>query len=203
MEIRSIFDRVIAFFTLVMLLPFLFLVSLLILFTSKGPVIFRQKRIGKQGEQFIMCKFRTMTNGDNKHLDSVLNKGIVTSIGVFLRKWKLDELPELWNVIKGDMGIVGPRPYISGFTDKLDGEEIKILNLKPGLTSLASLKYIDEEGILSQQKTPGKYYREVIYPDKIKLDARYYETRSLLLDFRIIWHTLFKHHRKVFLKTFD
>lgn len=144
-----------------------------------------------------------MVNENNKHLDSVINKELVTTIGRFLRKWKIDELPGFWNVLKGDMSIVGPRPYISGFTDKLKGEENKILHLKPGLTSIASLKYIDEEGVLLHQELPPKYYKKVIYPDKIRLDLIYYEHRSFLLDLKIMWYTLCKPGRDKFLKKFD
>lgn len=199
---KIITDRLISFFALIFLIPLFFIIALLIFSTSNGPVIFRQQRIGKDGKLFIMFKFRTMVNKDNKHLDSVLNKDLVTSIGIFLRKWKIDELPELWNVLKGEMSIVGPRPYIAGFTDRLEGEERKILDLKPGLTSLASLKYINEEAILSQQNIPWKYYREVIYPDKIKLDIIYCNKCSMLLDFKIIWYTVFKTGRKKFLNKF-
>jgi len=203
MNIRSFTDKIFSFFALIFFSPVLFLVALLILCTSNGPIFFRQERIGKHGKPFAMLKFRTMINENNKHLDSVINRELVTSIGRFLRKWKIDELPEFWNVLKGDMSIVGPRPYISGFTDKLEGEEKKILNLKPGLTSIASLKYIDEEGILSKQKIPPKYYRNFIYPDKIKLDIRYYECRSFLLDTKIIWYTIFKTGREKFLDKFE
>lgn len=203
MKIKSVIDIIISFITLILLFPVLILIALLILFTSKGPVFFRQKRIGKRGRIFTMYKFRTMVNKNHNHLDSVLNKSLITFMGSFLRKWKIDELPELWNVLKGDMSMVGPRPYISGFTDKLEGEERKILDLKPGLTSLASIKYIDEEGILALQEIPGKYYKEVIYPDKIKLDVLYCEKRSNLLDLKIFWYTIFKSKRKKFLKKFE
>ncbi|MBN2523858.1 MAG: sugar transferase [Bacteroidales bacterium] len=203
MNIRSLTDKIFSFFALIFFSPVLFFVALLILCTSNGPIFFRQERIGKHGKPFIMLKFRTMINENNKHLDAVVNRELVTSIGRFLRKWKIDELPEFWNVLKGDMSIVGPRPYISGFTDKLEGEEKKILNLKPGLTSIASLKYIDEEGILSQQEIPPKYYRNIIYPDKIKLDIRYYECHSFLLDTKIIWYTIFKTGREKFLDKFE
>jgi len=203
MNIRSFTDKIFSFFALIFFSPVLFLVALLILCTSNGPIFFRQERIGRNGKPFTMFKFRTMINENNKHLDSVINRELVTSLGIFLRKWKIDELPEFWNVLKGDMSIVGPRPYISGFTDKLEGEEKKILNIKPGLTSIASLKYIDEEGILSQQEIPPKFYRNVIYPDKIKLDVLYYECRSFLLDTKIMWYTIFKTGRKKFLNTFE
>lgn len=200
MRIKRSIDILISLFVLVFLLPVLVIIAILILFTSTGPVLFRQKRIGKHGEIFIMYKFRTMVNVNHKHLDSITDRDLVTSIGIFLRRWKIDELPELWNVLKGDMSIVGPRPYISGFTDKLKGEERMILDLKPGLTSLASIKYIDEEAVLFRQEIPGKYYREVIYPDKIKLDIIYCKKRSNLLDLKIIWHTIFKRQRKQFLR---
>lgn len=200
---KWILNRTISFVSLLLLLPFLLLIALLILFTSKGPVFFRQPRIGRNGKTFTMYKYRTMVNKNHKHLDSVINKSLVTSIGIFLRRWKIDELPELWNVLKGDMNMVGPRPYISGFTDKLEGEEQKILDLKPGLTSIASIKYLNEEDLLMRQENPGKYYREVVYPDKIKLDIMYYNKRSFITNLQIIWHTIFKSGRKNFLSRFE
>jgi len=200
---KTAIDIIVSFVSLILLSPVLFLIALLILITSRGPVLFRQRRIGKHGRHFTMYKFRTMVNKNHDHLDSVINRSLVTSIGIFLRKMKLDELPEFYNVLKGDMSLVGPRPYISGFTDKLEGEERKILDLKPGLTSPASIKYMDEERILSQQKIPSKYYRDVIYPDKIKLDVAYCVKRTNTLDLEIIWYTIFKWHRTEFLREFE
>jgi lipopolysaccharide/colanic/teichoic acid biosynthesis glycosyltransferase len=203
MRIKSVVDVVISFFALIILSPLFLLIALLILLSSKGPILFCQKRIGRHGRVFTMYKFRTMVNKNHNHLDSIVNKSLVTALGNFLRKWKIDELPEFWNVLKGDMSIVGPRPYISGFSDKLEGEEKKILDLKPGLTSLASIKYIGEEKILFQQEYPGKYYRDVIYPDKIRLDLIYFENSEILLDLKIIWYTIFPWKRKKFLNSFE
>ena len=116
----------------------------------------------------------------------------ITKIGAFLRKYKLDELPELWNVIKGEMSLVGPRPDVPGYADKLVGKDRNILKLRPGITGTASLKYANEEEILSAQENPQKYNDEVIFPDKVKVNLDYYENQSLWLDIKIIFATIFR-----------
>lgn len=116
----------------------------------------------------------------------------ITPVGSFLRKWKLDELPELWNVLIGDMSFVGPRPDIPGFADKLKGNDKLILNLKPGITGPASLKYIKEEEILAEVDDPVKYNDEVIYPDKVKINLRYVQRRNFWLDLKIIFFTIIR-----------
>jgi lipopolysaccharide/colanic/teichoic acid biosynthesis glycosyltransferase len=121
---------------------------------------------------------------------SVKGESRITSLGAVLRKYKLDELPELWNVLKGDMSFVGPRPDVPGYADKLEGEDRKILLLKPGITGVASLKYSNEEEILAEQEDPIKYNNEVIYPDKVRINLEYLKHQSFLLDIKIILYTL-------------
>ena len=116
----------------------------------------------------------------------------ITKIGSFLRKYKLDELPELWNIIKGEMSLVGPRPDVPGYADKLVGRDREILKLRPGITGTARLKYANEEEILSAQDDPQKYNDEVIFPDKVKVNLEYYKNQSLWLDIKIIFATIFR-----------
>jgi len=123
---------------------------------------------------------------------SVKGESRITPLGAKLRKYKLDELPELWNVLKGDMSFVGPRPDMPEYMEKLKGEERKILELRPGITGPASLKYANEEELLSTMPNPRKYNDEVIWPDKVKINLHYYYTSSLSLDLSIIWKTIFR-----------
>ncbi len=123
---------------------------------------------------------------------SVAGESRITSLGAFLRKYKLDELPELWNVLIGDMSIVGPRPDVPGFADKLIGENKKILLMKPGITGPASLKYANEEKILSKVSDPVKYNEEVIFPDKVKINLDYFHNYSFLLDLKIFFKTIIR-----------
>jgi lipopolysaccharide/colanic/teichoic acid biosynthesis glycosyltransferase len=116
----------------------------------------------------------------------------ITKFGAFLRKYKIDELPELFNVLRGDMSIVGPRPDVSGYADKLEGEDVLILELRPGITGPASLKYANEEDTLALQEDPVKYNDDVIYPDKVKLNLDYYHNNNLWIDIKIIFATIFR-----------
>ena len=155
-----------------------------------GPAIFKQKRVGKEGKLFTMYKFRSMTVGHGGSSVSVAGESRITPLGAKLRKYKLDELPELWNVLIGDMSFVGPRPDVPGYADKLQGEDRLILNLRPGITGPASLKYKNEEEILSQVEDPQKYNDEVIYPDKVKINLEYYYHHSLMGDIKLIIQTV-------------
>lgn len=178
---------------LTILFPVLFALSILIKITSKGPIFFIQERVGKDGEIFKMIKFRTMSVvQDSKSMISIKGDIRVTKIGVFLRRYKLDELPELMNVLLGDMSFVGPRPDVPGYADKLVGPDRDILKLRPGITGPASLKYSNEEEILAQQKNPKAYNDEVIYPDKVRINLDYYNNQSIWLDIKIIFATIFR-----------
>lgn len=156
------------------------------------PVIFRQNRSGREGKLFTIYKFRTMTFNHNGNSITVKGEQRITPLGEFLRKYKLDELPELWNILKGDMSFVGPRPDVPEYMIKLVGEERLILKLRPGITSPASIKYYNEEAILASSSEPLKYYNEVIWPEKVRLNLEYFKSRSFFGDIIIIMKTIIK-----------
>lgn len=191
MWVKWIFDRVMALVGLVVLSPVLAVVALLIAIKMPGgPVLFRQKRVGQYGELFTMVKFRSMTVAHGGSSISVAGESRITPLGAKLRKYKLDELPELWNVLIGDMSFVGPRPDVPGYADKLVGEDREILQLKPGITGPASLKYRNEEEILASVEDPIRYNDEVIFPDKVRINREYMEEWSFWGDIRIIFKTV-------------
>ena len=140
-----------------------------------------------------MIKFRSMTiQQDNLSTVSIYGDSRITNFGFFLRRYKLDELPELFNVLKGEMSLVGPRPDVPGYADKLVGEAKLILLLRPGITGPATLKYANEEKILASCDDPVKYNDEIIYPDKVKINLDYYYNNSIWIDFKIIFATIFR-----------
>lgn len=158
-----------------------------------GSFLFKQKRVGQYGKAFNIYKIRTMKAGsDNNLFVTTANDNRILPFGRWLRKTKLDEIVELINVLKGDMSFVGPRPDVEGYADKLEGEDRKILELRPGITGPASLKYINEEEILAKVDNPQQYNDEVIFPDKVKINLDYYYNRSFWGDIRIILNTIFR-----------
>ena len=157
---------------------------------APGPVFFYQQRVGQHGKLFTMLKFRTMTTNHGGSSISVEGESRITPLGKTLRKYKLDELPELQNVLKGEMSFVGPRPDVPGYADKLTGVERKILELRPGITGPASLKYVNEEALLAQQEDPVKYNDEIIWPDKVRINLEYMKRRTFWLDLKIIIYTV-------------
>ena len=191
---KRIFDLIITIIGLFFLLPFLLLICLIILFTSKGKIFYKQKRMGKNEIPFTLFKFRTMVEGaDRKGLLTVgMNDSRITPVGFFLRKYKLDELPQLLNIIKGDMSLVGPRPEVEKYTSLYDAEQKKVLSIKPGLTDYASIKYKNENEILAKFDNPEKGYIEQIMPDKLKLNLEYINNRNLWMDIKINFATIFK-----------
>jgi len=190
---KRIFDLVVSLLGLMLTLPLFILVALAIKLTSKGPVFFLQERMGKDGKTFRLIKFRSMRVAPAGH-DPQFSPGEVsriTGVGRFLRWTKLDELPELLNVIKGDMSLVGPRPEVPKYSPYYSGEKEKIFSVRPGITDWASIKYRNEEGLLRQAEDPEQYYLTTILPDKLKLNLRYIEEGlSLGKDLKIIWKTL-------------
>ena len=156
------------------------------------PVIFKQKRVGKDGKLFTMYKFRTMAMEHGGSSISVAGESRITPLGAVLRKYKLDELPELWNVLVGNMSFVGPRPDVPGYADHLRGEERLILKLRPGITGPASLKYANEETILAYVVDPVRYNDEIIFPDKVKINLDYYYNHTFFGDIRLILQTIFR-----------
>lgn len=188
---KNIFDRAASFFGLLILWPVLLAVAIMVRIKMPGgPVLFTQKRVGKDGKLFTMYKFRSMTVGHGGSSVSVAGESRITPLGAKLRKYKLDELPELWNVLIGDMSFVGPRPDVPGYADRLQGEDRKILQLKPGITGPASLKYRNEEELLAKQEDPVRYNDEVIFPDKVRINLDYLKHWNFWLDMKIIMYTL-------------
>ena len=191
MLLKSIFDRTASFFGLVFLFPVLIVVGILIRIKMPGgPIIFKQRRVGQHGQLFTMYKFRSMTVGHSGSSVSVKGESRITPLGAKLRKYKLDELPELWNVLIGDMSLVGPRPDVPGYADKLEGENRRMLLLKPGITGPASLKYRNEEEILAEQENPQKYNDAVFFPDKVQINIEYLDNWSFWNDIKIIIYTV-------------
>lgn len=191
MILKWIFDRVMALIGLVVLLPVFLVVGILIkIKMPNGPILFRQKRVGKGGRIFTMVKFRSMVVSHSGSSVSVAGESRISPLGAKLRKYKLDELPELWNVLIGDMSFVGPRPDVPGFADKLVGEEREILQLRPGITGPASLKYRNEEELLASVDDPIRYNTEVIYPDKVRINLDYIRHWSFARDLKYIVQTL-------------
>lgn len=158
---------------------------------SDGPIFFIQERVGQHGHLFKMIKFRTMITSHSGVSVTIKGESRITPVGAVLRKYKIDELPELFNVLIGQMSFVGPRPDVPGFADKLIGEDRKILELKPGITGPATLLYANEEEILVSVSDPVKYNEEVIFPKKVNINLEYYYNNSFCGDFRIILKTIF------------
>lgn len=189
--LKFIFDRTMAFIGLLILWPVLAVVAVLVLIKMPvGSIIFKQKRVGRNGKLFTMYKFRSMTVGHGGSSVSVAGESRITPLGAKLRKYKLDELPELWNVLIGDMSFVGPRPDVPGYADQLEGDAREVLKLRPGITGPASLKYRDEEELLAKQSDPQKYNDEVIFPDKVRINRYYLHHYSFIKDIQMILCTV-------------
>ncbi|GAB3682829.1 sugar transferase [Salinisphaera aquimarina] len=153
---------------------------------------FTQQRVGRGGRRFTVVKLRTMRPTPERGT-TITRAGDprITRVGRFLRRTKLDELPQLWNVLKGDMSFVGPRPDVPGYADKLKGDEKLLLSVRPGITGPATLAYRDEEAILAEQDCPERYNDEIIYPDKVRINLEYIRNWRFRDDLRYIWQTLF------------
>ncbi len=190
--LKRTFDILLSVFAIFLLFPLFLLVSFLIVIDSGFPIFFLQKRIGRGAKEFNIIKFRTMKTNNENITITVSDDSRITRIGKYLRKTKIDELPEILNVLFGQMSFVGPRPDVKGYADKLKGANRKILALRPGITGPASLKYYNEEYILSQKSNPKKYNDEVIFPDKVKINMDYFHNRSFFLDLKIIFATIFR-----------
>ncbi|MBX7206379.1 MAG: sugar transferase [Bacteroidia bacterium] len=191
---KRIFDLFFSLTGLLILLPVFLLVALLIKIESKGPVFYLQMRVGRNGKDFKLFKFRTMfPDSDKKGLLTVgMRDPRITSTGYFLRKYKLDELPQLINVLTGEMSFVGPRPEVRKYVDKYSNEELAVLEVKPGITDLASLTYINENAILAQSSDPENTYIKEVMPHKLALNMEYIRRTSLWFDIKIIFQTIIK-----------
>jgi lipopolysaccharide/colanic/teichoic acid biosynthesis glycosyltransferase len=189
---KRIFDALAAAAGLLVLSPLLALLALVVKLSSRGPVFFRQQRVGCNGEVFRIVKFRSMmVDADRRGLPiTAAGDPRVTSVGRVLRRFKLDELPQLWNVLAGDMSLVGPRPEVPRYVECYSPAQRRVLTVRPGITDPASLLYRDEESILANQLNTDRYYREVILPDKLNLNLAYLSRSSFLYDLSLILQTV-------------
>ncbi|MBP9191145.1 MAG: sugar transferase [Ignavibacteria bacterium] len=190
--IKRIFDIVFSISGLILLSPVLIVIAILIRFDSKGPVLYKQTRVGRNNKDFKLLKFRTMNpDSDSKGLLTVGGRDPrITKTGYYLRKFKLDEFPQLINVLYGEMSFVGPRPEVRKYVDLYTEDQKKVLDVSPGITDVASIKYKNENDLLEKAEDPEKYYIEKIMPDKIKLNLEYINERSFFKDFKVILRTL-------------
>ncbi len=182
MTIKRFFDLFLSILLIVLISPFLVLGYLVACIDTFSNGLFTQQRVGQYGALFTIYKLKTIRPVSQK----------ISPIGRFLRKSKIDELPQLFNVLNGTMSFVGPRPDIEGYYDKLEGEARKILELKPGITSEASIKYANEEILLEKQQNPLQYNDQIIFPDKVKMNLEYFYNQSLWLDIKIIFRTILR-----------
>lgn len=189
--LKRLFDFTFSVIGLLILFPILLIILVVIKLTSKGPVFYRQVRVGLNNKDFKIFKFRTMkVNSDKLGLLTVGGKDPrVTTIGYYLRKYKIDELPQLINVFIGNMSFVGPRPEVRKFVDLYTTNQLKVLSVKPGITDLASIEFRNENELLSNVQNPTQYYIDVIMPKKIDINLKYIEDRSLLNDIIVIFKT--------------
>ncbi|MEG1762722.1 MAG: sugar transferase [Bacteroidales bacterium] len=189
-----IFDFIFSLIGSIVLIPFFLIISLWICIDSRGGVLYKQNRVGRHNRDFCLYKFRSMSVGaDQKGLLTVGAKDTrITSIGYFLRKYKLDELPQLFNVLKGDMSLVGPRPEVRKYVNLYTPQQKQVLSVRPGITDYASIEYADENTLLGSSLDPDKTYIEQILPDKIRYNLKFIQNRSLKEYFKIIFLTLRK-----------
>ncbi len=188
------FDILFSFFGMIFLMPFFIVIYLMVRLESHGGGIYHQTRVGLNGRLFSLYKFRTMRIGsDAKGLITIGGRDPrITRVGYYLRKYKIDELPQLWNVFKGDMSFVGPRPEVEKYVNMYTEEQRKVLSVRPGITDYASIEYVDENEILSKAEDPDKTYVEEIMPDKIRYNMKYINNRTVGEYFKIIFLTAFK-----------
>ena len=195
---KRIFDLFFSFLGILFLLPIYIIIAILIKIDSNGDILYKQERIGKNGIPFYVLKFRTMIpNAFSKGALTVGSRDPrVTNIGFYLRKYKLDELPQLFNVFLGEMSFVGPRPEVKKYTDLYNAEQKKVLSVAPGITDYASIKYRNENDLLAQSSDPEKLYIEEIMPEKLNLNLKYINDNNVFKDIKIIintFYTIVKH----------
>jgi lipopolysaccharide/colanic/teichoic acid biosynthesis glycosyltransferase len=188
---KRLFDIVVALIALLLLSPLLLLIALAVAASSSGGAFFRQVRVGKGGREFRLLKFRSMRIGSEAKGQLTVGgrDPRITPMGLVLRRTKLDELPQLWNILVGDMSFVGPRPEVPRYVAHYSMEQRQVLSVRPGLTGAASVEYIDENEVLGRAADPERAYIEKVMPAKLALDLRYVRERSLLLDLRIMLAT--------------
>ncbi|MCG3167662.1 MAG: UDP-N-acetylgalactosamine-undecaprenyl-phosphate N-acetylgalactosaminephosphotransferase [Bacteroidia bacterium] len=192
--IKRIVDFSFSLFGIILLLPLFIIVAILITLDSRGGVFYLQTRVGKNNKDFKLFKFRTMRTGADKKglltVGSADNR--ITKTGLWLRKYKMDELPQLFNVLIGNMSLVGPRPEVRKYVELYSPEQLNVLSVKPGITDYASIEYADENELLSKQAEPEKFYIAEVMPSKLKINLKYIANQSVIEDFRIILKTFNK-----------
>ena len=190
---KRIFDIIFSSLGLIILSPLFLAIYIIIKLDSKGPALYKQVRVGKGNCDFRILKFRTMKIGaeENFPLEKEQYYKQITKSGKYLRKYKLDELPQLINVLKGNMSFVGPRPVLRKFVDLYTPEQMHVLDVRPGITDFASIKYRNEYKILNSVENPSEYYINVIMQDKLALNLQYIKDQSLWLDIKLIFKTIF------------
>ena len=191
---KRLFDIVSSGIGLLCLAPVFVVMAIWIKLDSRGPVFYRQTRVGRYGRDFRIFKFRSMRVGSDNGLQITVGEKDprITRFGYFIRRYKIDELPQLINVFLGDMSIVGPRPEVRKYVDLYSEEQRKVFQVRPGITDLASIKYRNENELLSQVDDPDTYYIDVIMPDKLAINLEYIRHQSFMGDIKIIFNTLFK-----------
>ncbi|MGP1428863.1 MAG: sugar transferase [Fusobacterium sp.] len=191
--LKRIFDITLSLLGLILLLPFMLIIAILIKIDSKGSVFFKQVRVTKNGREFKIFKYRTMRVGSDKYSQITVGKDDrITKIGLFLRKYKLDEIPQLINVFIGDMSLVGPRPEVPKYVALYTEEQREILKVRAGITDYASIEFSNENDILADEADPEKAYIEKIMPRKIELNKKYLSEISVITDIKIILLTIKK-----------
>jgi lipopolysaccharide/colanic/teichoic acid biosynthesis glycosyltransferase len=190
--IKRAFDILFSLLGLIVLSPVFILFFILIKLDSKGSVLYKQKRVGKGNKDFKLLKFRSMkVDSDKKGLLTIGEKDSrITRIGYYLRKHKMDEFPQLINVLKGDMSLVGPRPEVRKYVELYSKEQMKVLSIRPGITDIASIQYKNENELLKKSENPEVFYIKEVMPDKLRLNILYINDRSIFKDVKIIFKTL-------------
>ena len=190
---KRLADIISALIVLVIFLPFFLIVSIWILLDSKGGVFYKQKRVGKNQKEFDIFKFRSMAVGSDKKSQITVGEDVrVTKSGKFIRKYKIDEFPQLFNVIAGQMSVVGPRPEVPKYVSLYNEEQLKVLSVRPGLTDYASIAYFDEQKILGESANPEETYIKEVMPAKLTLNLKYVSEQSFLVDLNCIFKTIGK-----------
>lgn len=189
---KRLIDLTVSLSSLAVLSPLLFVTAALVKCTSRGSVLYWQDRVGRGGARFRIVKFRSMVAGADKKGPSITSSGDsrVTRVGAILRKLKIDELPQLWNVLRGEMSLVGPRPELPQYVANYTGEQRCVLSVRPGITDIASIRYRKEEEILGRSENPEEFYREVVLPDKLALNLEYIDKMSFSFDLKLIYETV-------------
>lgn len=191
--LKRIFDIILSLFGLIILLPFMLIIAIFIKLDTKGPIFFKQLRVTKNGREFKIFKYRTMKVGSDKYSQITIGEDSrITKVGSFLRRYKLDEIPQLINVLIGDMSLVGPRPEVPKYVALYTDEQKEILKVRAGITDYASIEFSDENDLLASEEDPEKAYIEKIMPKKIELNKKYISEISILTDIKIILLTIKK-----------